>query len=160
MAAFGTLLAGARLLWPNPPPERRASGGPAPFSHRLHAGELGIPCESCHGGAQSRAAGAPSAETCLDCHGSGGSDAPAVQLTRAQASGGDTGWRRVHVLPDYLTFDHRPHLQAGLACQRCHGEVQTMSVLSRSAMTNCLACHEDPHTAVPQDTRRCPACHL
>jgi hypothetical protein len=95
----------------------------------------------------------------MGCHGAGEKDAPALQLTWAQASGGEAGWRRVHVLPDYLFFDHRPHVTAGIVCQRCHGEVQTMSVLSRVRMTNCLACHGDPHTAVPQDTRRCPACH-
>lgn len=42
---------------------------PIAFSHRLHAGELGISCTYCHHGAEkSKHAGIPSAELCLNCH--------------------------------------------------------------------------------------------
>jgi hypothetical protein len=43
---------------------------PLAYSHRLHAGELQIPCLYCHYGAQtSRHAGIPSASVCMNCHG-------------------------------------------------------------------------------------------
>ncbi len=42
---------------------------PLDYSHRLHAGELAIPCMYCHSGAErSRHAGIPSANVCMNCH--------------------------------------------------------------------------------------------
>src|SRR5690606_9460674 len=42
---------------------------PIRFSHRLHAGEMGIDCLYCHSGAdKSRHAGIPAASTCMNCH--------------------------------------------------------------------------------------------
>jgi len=42
---------------------------PISYSHRLHAGELGIACLHCHSGAEkSRHAGIPSMNVCMNCH--------------------------------------------------------------------------------------------
>jgi hypothetical protein len=42
---------------------------PIAYSHRLHAGELGISCLFCHyGAATSRNAGIPPASLCMSCH--------------------------------------------------------------------------------------------
>jgi hypothetical protein len=42
---------------------------PIAFSHRLHAGELGMDCLFCHSGAEhSRHAGFPAASVCMKCH--------------------------------------------------------------------------------------------
>lgn len=42
---------------------------PLAYSHRLHAGDLEMPCLYCHFGAEkSRHAGIPSASTCMNCH--------------------------------------------------------------------------------------------
>ena len=42
---------------------------PIAYSHRLHAGELGIDCRFCHSPAeQGRHAGIPSADVCMKCH--------------------------------------------------------------------------------------------
>lgn len=42
---------------------------PISYSHRLHAGELGLACLHCHSGAErSRTAGIPSAGVCMNCH--------------------------------------------------------------------------------------------
>jgi len=42
---------------------------PIAFSHRLHAGEMQIPCLYCHSAAESsRHAGIPAASTCMNCH--------------------------------------------------------------------------------------------
>lgn len=35
-------------------------------------------------------------------------------------------WNRVHSLPDFVYFDHRAHVTVGVACQTCHGPVETM----------------------------------
>jgi hypothetical protein len=55
-------------------------------------------------------------------------------------------WVKVHNLADYTRFDHRPHVRAGVACQDCHGPVQTMEVLRQSASLSmgwCVKCHRD-----------------
>lgn len=42
---------------------------PIAYSHRLHAGELGIACQHCHTGAdKGRMAAVPSANICMNCH--------------------------------------------------------------------------------------------
>ena len=42
---------------------------PIAYSHRLHAGELGIDCRFCHSAAeQGRHAGIPSTDVCMKCH--------------------------------------------------------------------------------------------
>lgn len=155
-------------------PDRFARGfapaQPIPFSHRLHAGSLAIPCLHCHPGAEkSRAAGVPAVEACMGCHKVTKTDSPAIRrLAAAFASGQLLAWKRVYSLPSHVFFDHRPHVLAGVACQTCHGPVQEMPLLSRNMsmrMGNCLACHRDPRPALPAGStitrapENCNACH-
>jgi len=155
-------------------PDRYVRGyGPAqpiPYSHKLHAGDMAIPCLHCHPGAErSRVAGIPSVEACLGCHRVTKAGSPAIkQLMAAFDSGQALHWKRVHSLPGYVFFDHRPHVNAGVACQTCHGPVQDMAVLSQQMslrMNNCLACHRNPRAALPAGSpiqrapENCYACH-
>jgi hypothetical protein len=155
-------------------PDRLARGyapqQPIPYSHALHAGTLKIPCLYCHVGAdRSRHAGIPAVETCMNCHRVTKTDRPAIRkLTEIYETGRPLEWVRVHELPDYVYFDHRPHVNAGIACQTCHGEVQAMTALSRRMsmrMGNCLGCHRDPRAALPAGSQirrgpeHCNACH-
>ena len=137
---------------------------PLPFSHRLHAGTLRMDCGYCHPDAgRSRTAGVPGLETCMGCHRVTRTDSPAIrQLTQAYDSGQRLAWKRVHALPQHVFFDHRPHVGAGIQCQSCHGEVQTMTVLERRMslrMGSCLACHRDPGEARAKGPEHCAACH-
>jgi hypothetical protein len=53
-------------------------------------------------------------------------------------------WVRVHSLPDFVYFDHRPHVGAGVACQSCHGPIETMErvrQVSDLSMGWCVNCH-------------------
>jgi hypothetical protein len=129
-----------------------------------------IACLYCHSGAnRSRIAGVPSVETCMNCHRVTKTDSPAIrQLTEAYKSGKPILWQRIHHLPDHVFFDHRPHVNAGIACQTCHGEVQNMEVVSQHMsmrMSNCLGCHRDPQAALPKDSpirkgaENCSVCH-
>ncbi len=155
-------------------PDRYAKGyapvQPIPFSHAMHAGTMKIACAYCHSGAEkSRHAGIPSTQTCMNCHSVTKVDSPAIkQLTAAYKAGQPIQWERIHTLPDHVFFDHRPHIKAGMACQTCHGEVQTMTKVSRQMglrMANCLGCHRDPHAALPKGSKitkaaeHCSACH-
>jgi hypothetical protein len=74
-------------------------------------------------------------------------------------------WVKVHDLPAYTRFDHRPHVSAGVACQECHGPVQTMDVVRQStalSMGWCVNCHRD-HKEVGgrkvSPSTDCAACH-
>jgi hypothetical protein len=170
VAVLATVLAVGWFVQPDRFSRGYAPAQPIPFSHRLHAGTLQVPCLYCHSGAdRSRIAGIPALETCMNCHRVTKVDSPAiVRLTAAYTSGQPVVWRRIHHLPDHVFFDHRPHVNAGIACQTCHGEVQAMEVVSQHMsmrMSNCLGCHRDPGPALPADTtirrasENCGACH-
>jgi hypothetical protein len=60
---------------------------PIAYSHRLHAGELGIHCQFCHTGAETgRYAGVPAADVCLKCHRYVTASFAALQAEAEQAS--------------------------------------------------------------------------
>ena len=46
----------------------------------------------------------------------------------------DTGkpveWKRVHKLPEYAYFNHAVHVNKGVSCVSCHGQVNEMKVVS------------------------------
>lgn len=53
-------------------------------------------------------------------------------------------WVKVHNLPDFVYFDHRPHVNAGVTCQKCHGPVETMERVRQVedlSMGWCVNCH-------------------
>jgi len=155
-------------------PDRFARGyepvQPIPFSHQLHPGTLRIPCAYCHAGVlKSRQAGIPAVEKCMNCHRVTKTGSPdIVKLAAVYNSGEPLPWVRIHSLPDHVYFDHRPHVHAGILCQTCHGEVQTMNRVYQDMsmrMSNCLGCHRDPKDALPADSEiingqeHCNACH-
>jgi hypothetical protein len=76
-------------------------------------------------------------------------------------------WVKVHNLPAFTCFDHRPHINAGVACQQCHGPVETMDRVRQAvdmSMGWCVNCHRDTsRTEVTGKQVRpstdCSACH-
>jgi hypothetical protein len=55
-------------------------------------------------------------------------------------------WVKVHNLPAFTRFDHRAHVNAGVACQRCHGAVESMERVRQVqdlSMGWCVQCHRD-----------------
>jgi hypothetical protein len=56
-------------------------------------------------------------------------------------------WVKVHKVPDYAYFDHSVHVNAGVGCESCHGNVAAMEVVKQEkslSMSWCLDCHKDP----------------
>ncbi|MBL8862945.1 MAG: cytochrome c3 family protein [Planctomycetes bacterium] len=122
---------------------------PVPFSHALHAGELGLDCRYCHTTVEVAAqAAVPPTETCMNCHARIRTQSAAVAvLSQSLASGVPLRWKRVHDLPDYVYFDHSAHVARGVACVSCHGRVDTMERVRQEqplSMGWCLDCHRDP----------------
>jgi hypothetical protein len=54
-------------------------------------------------------------------------------------------WVRIHNLPDFVYFNHSQHVTvAGVACQTCHGPVETYEVMKQFSpltMGWCIDCH-------------------
>jgi hypothetical protein len=56
-------------------------------------------------------------------------------------------WKKIHVLPDYVYFNHRAHVTAGVSCVSCHGRIDQMVEVRQEKPLNmamCLECHRDP----------------
>ncbi len=116
---------------------------PIPFSHNIHAGEMGIDCQYCHTEARkSIHAGVPPLQTCMNCHEHIAKDNPDVLkihehycesppciVTKGPAGpippkeATPIAWNKVHDLPDYVHFAHNRHVRAGVSCTECHGQV-------------------------------------
>jgi hypothetical protein len=122
---------------------------PVPYSHRLHAGDLGIDCRYCHNTVEVAAdAAVPPTATCMNCHATIATDSAKLLLVReSAASGASIHWQRVHDLPDYVYFNHSAHVARGVGCVSCHGRVDKMERVYQAeklSMSWCLDCHRDP----------------
>ena len=212
---------------------------PIAYSHRLHAGELAIPCQYCHFAAEdSRTAGIPPANVCMNCHRTvaatmgqklavkedleAAATAAAESAQRAETAGAaleeiqrrkadaerakvafekfnpnsvlspeiaklykhvafdpvemkqdpnleptPIRWARIHRNPSYVYFEHRAHVNAGVACQKCHGPVESMERVrqySNLSMGWCVNCHRDARAngingQPANPSLDCAACH-
>jgi len=142
-----------------PSPAAGVSSQPIAFSHRIHAGTNAIPCQLCHTYARrGPVAGIPSVQRCVQCHQTVTPEEPeVVKLMAYWKDKKPIAWVRVHDLPDFVRFTHKPHVAAGVACQTCHGDVAKMegAVQTESlSMGWCLNCHKERHA--PTD---CLVCH-
>jgi hypothetical protein len=110
---------------------------PIAYSHELHAGRLGIDCAYCHTNVdKSAVANIPNVETCMNCHKyvtkATGQTQPSAEIAKIKKyydEGKPIPWINVHQLPEHANFNHKRHVKAGVACQTCHGPVQTMPVV-------------------------------
>src|SRR3984885_8354364 len=77
---------------------------PVPFSHRHHAGELGIDCRYCHTSVESSSfAGLPPTQTCMTCHSQIWTNASMLEPVRASyRTDQSISWTRVNALPDFV----------------------------------------------------------
>ena len=129
---------------------------PVPYSHKLHAGEMGIDCRYCHNTVEVAAgANVPPTATCMNCHEGlvqstnpgGPYHARVEELRKSFTTNTPVEWIRVHMLPDYAYFNHSAHVAAGVGCVSCHGRIDQMVVVEQYqplSMGWCLDCHRDP----------------
>ncbi|HEX4960145.1 MAG TPA: respiratory nitrate reductase subunit gamma [Thermoanaerobaculia bacterium] len=127
---------------------------PIAFSHKLHAGTYHVPCLYCHFAAEkSRHAGVPPAGVCMNCHRQlRVASAEVEKLKESVSQARPVRWIKVHNLPDFVYFNHSQHVGAGVACQRCHGPVETMDrvrQVSPLTMGWCIGCHRDEGVMPP-----------
>jgi hypothetical protein len=122
---------------------------PVPFSHEHHVRGLGIDCRYCHTSVEkSSFAGIPPTETCMTCHSQIWTDSPMLAPVRtSMQTNTPIRWNRVHDLPDYAYFNHSIHVQKGVGCVSCHGQVDQMPLTWKAepmTMEWCLSCHRNP----------------
>ena len=126
---------------------------PVPFSHRLHAGELGMDCRYCHNTVEvSAKAAIPPTATCMNCHDKVQGDSAQLEPVRdSWATGEPMRWERVHDLPDHVYFNHSAHVTRGVGCVECHGRIDQAEVVRQEeklTMGWCLDCHRNPEDAL------------
>lgn len=131
---------------------------PVAFPHSTHAVALGISCTYCHSGAETGNPVVPSTEQCLFCHVSIKTSSPEIQkLVNSYRTNTPIDWVRVHRQPDHVGFVHSPHINAGVDCATCHGNVAEMTKVKQVrllGMGDCVNCHRQ--NGAPVD---CATCH-
>ena len=142
---------------------------PIAFSHKIHAGENKIDCRYCHFAAErGKHAGIPPTQVCMNCHSQIRKDSPEItKLKEAIANNTPIRWIRVHQLPAFVYFNHSEHVRGEVACQTCHGPVESMTRMrqhSSLSMGWCLNCHRAKGISPPNEVKTaaggdCARCH-
>jgi hypothetical protein len=144
---------------PNNPLAPAGPVQPIPFGHKTHVA-LGLQCQNCHTNpAPGTLMAFPATSTCMQCHATVAKDKPAIEkLADYDMSRKPVPWVRVYNLGPGYEWSHRKHLDAGIACEACHGQVARMDVTAEVTsvvtMYSCLECHVK-HKA----STTCTTCH-
>jgi len=127
------------------------------FSHQLHVGHLGMDCTYCHQAVfESPHANVPATQTCMNCHNPKkanvkGTSPLLAPVRNSYDTGAPVEWKRVHKLPEFAFFNHAVHVNKGVSCVSCHGQVNEMKVVSHDqplSMGWCLKCHNAPEKSL------------
>jgi Cytochrome c7 and related cytochrome c/Class III cytochrome C family len=161
VSIFGAVFFAAGLLWLLAVINRSgyvtnqdvAREQPVQFSHKHHAGELGIDCRYCHTSVEvSPVASVPPTKTCMNCHSQIWAQSEYLEPVRASLRTDESiRWIKVNDLPDFVYFNHSVHVHKGVGCVSCHGRVDRMNQLYQATslqMEWCLGCHRDPEPYV------------
>ena len=141
-------------LAPHPAPDQ-----PIPYSHKTHLA-LGLQCQMCHTNPDpGNQMSFPATGTCLTCHASVAKDKPSImKLADFNKSGQIVPWVRVYQVTAGVTWTHRNHLQAGMQCTMCHGDVSQLDAMAQTtsvtSMASCITCHQ-----ANKASTSCTTCH-
>ena len=141
---------------------------PIDFPHDRHV-KLGVQCLYCHPGAlRGPSPGLPTLTKCWGCH-------QQMQITNTSpklavlkdyiANNKEIAWVPVSQVPDFVHFTHRPHIAAGLNCERCHGDIANVGIAVNPQVMNmgwCLTCHRERAANDPEKLTKltdCGTCH-
>ena len=143
---------------------------PIGYVHNVHAGteegQYGMDCQYCHYSAErSVDAGIPPVETCMGCHrlilgSTETAQAEIAKIAEHYNEGRAIEWVRIYKVADHVRFPHMRHVQFGVDCQECHGQVQEMGWITEVeqplSMGWCVECHRDPQYNARTE---CSVCH-
>ena len=158
---LGVLLGGAGPLWVVFVFARSSYGSgagiarvqPVPFSHEHRVGVLSIDCRYCHTSVETSAvAGIPPTKTCMNCHSVLFNSASYLEPIRESfRTDKSIEWNKVHRLADFVYFNHSIHINKGVGCSTCHGQVNQMPLVFQAntlLMQWCVDCHRNPEQAL------------
>ena len=157
---------GATMTAYEAPVDVDTAGLPGPvqpvfYRHDIHAGQYQIDCQYCHIYLEiSPKPGIPSLSTCMKCHllpHVGAGNPEVTKVREAWESQTPIEWVEVHTLAPFVHFPHQVHVNTGLECQTCHGQIDRMPQVYQFAplkMGWCLDCHKEQGA-----TTDCTACH-
>ncbi len=141
---------------------------PIDFPHSLHVG-LGVQCLYCHPGSlKGPVSGLPTQTKCWGCHqqiAKTKTSPKLAPLVQAVENNQPIQWVPVAQVPDFVQFNHRPHVAAGLNCEDCHGDVSKMTAYENPQVLNmgwCLNCHREKAADNPELLTKltdCGTCH-
>jgi Cytochrome c7 and related cytochrome c/Class III cytochrome C family len=147
----------AKQIVPDNPAAHAAPAQPISYSHKKHLA-LGLNCKDCHTNPDpGKLMTFPDTGRCMQCHATIAKDKPAIQKLAEYAKLKKAiPWVRVYTVLPGVAWTHRPHLEAGVNCETCHGQVREMDataeVTSVTAMYVCLNCHQMNHAKSSCDT--------
>ena len=135
---------------------------PIAFNHKKHAGEMSLPCTTCHQAVKEQTfASLPQTGTCMTCHAAALTKNPEEEKIRQYAAKNEKiAWKRIYRMPDHVFFSHRRHVvSAKIECVTCHGKMAELTEpptrpLVQQTMSWCIACHQEKRASVD-----CNACH-
>ena len=132
---------------------------PIHFPHDIHVSKVNLACTKCHTTVtNSPVAGVPPLSVCMECHTKVKTDSPEIKILAAHWQAREpVEWNKIHELPWHVRFTHKRHIQAGVDCAVCHGEVKTMRQMHQVRsleMGWCVSCHRANNA--PTD---CWTCH-
>ena len=106
---------------------------------------------------------------CMNCHTVARKEKPEIiKLTQYYEEGIPLPWKRIHKVPEYAYFNHSVHVNKGIKCESCHGNIYEMEKVQQVrgfTMTACLECHRNPEEHLPylekvnKGPENCAACH-
>ena len=117
-------------------------------------------CQYCHWSvAKAAYAAIPEVQTCMGCHAFVKIDSPEIKKLTSEywQQNKPVPWVKVHKMPDYVRFNHKRHVAAGVSCHECHGQIPQMEVVERVSsmkMGWCVECHRERGTSID-----CWTCH-
>ncbi len=148
-----------KKMVPDNPSEHPAPAQPLPYSHKKHL-SFGLACKQCHVNPDpGKQMTFPDTATCMQCHVTIAKDKPSIQkLADYSKLKLPIPWVRVYNVLPGVAWNHRVHLEAGVKCETCHGQVREMDAVSEvtsvTTMYSCLNCHE-----LNKAKTACDTCH-
>ena len=132
---------------------------PIPFNHKQHIG-FDMKCAECHPNPEpGDRMTFPATEKCMECHRIIAKGKSSIQkLVEFAKAKKPVPWTRIYVVSAWVFWNHRSHLDAGIKCESCHGEVSKMEVVVATAnvttMAGCVDCHKKSEASTG-----CQFCH-
>jgi hypothetical protein len=149
----------AKHMVPDNPSDHPAPAQPIPYSHKKHLA-VGLECKKCHTNPEpGKLMTFPATSTCIECHVTIAKGKPSIQKLAEYAKSKQViPWVRVYTVLPGVAWSHRSHLEAGVKCETCHGQVRELEAMSEvtsvTTMYSCLNCHE-----LNQAKSACETCH-